>query len=72
MCSSAEVASSATAMARHRSEVVGCGEAAVEISHGGHLDAGVPEHLEAIMVESTGRQVAAKVGSYTEVVDTGR
>lgn len=71
MCSSAEVASSATATARHRSEVVGCGEA-VEISHGGHLDAGVPEHLEAIMVESTGRQVAAKVGSYTEVVDTGR
>ena len=71
MCSSAEVASSATAMARHRSEVVGCGEA-VEISHGGHLDAGVPEHLEAIMVESTGRQVAAKVGSYTKVVDTGR
>lgn len=72
MCSSAEVASSATSTARHRSEVVGCGEA-VEISHGGHLDADVPEHLEAIMVESsTGRQVAAKVGSYTEVVDTGR
>lgn len=63
MCSSAEVASSATATARHRSEVVGYGEA-VEISHGGHL--------EAIMVESTGRQVAAKVGSYTEVVNTGR
>lgn len=41
----------------------------VEILHEGHLDVDVLEHLE-IMVGDTG-QVAVKIDSYVEVVNTG-
>jgi len=56
-------------------EVVGCCtgkevvEMLVEILHGEHLDVDVLEHLE-VMEGNTG-QVAVKIDSYMEVVNTG-